>query len=99
MLAWRWQDPLIDVVDMTLVRTKVIEHAFTTRYLYYLKPSFTMAGKFLATSDGIVPLSSIRLIKTNGIPSATDPAWRQACANTAGSPWYASCLLCPNSLR
>ena len=77
------QDPLVNAVDMQLIRIKVTDYFQPVQYLYYLQPLFTMPSTFSASSSGlgIVPLQSIRLIKSSsGSPSATDSGWMQACA-------------------
>ena len=87
------QDPLVSSVDMQLLRIKVTDFFRPVSYLYYLQPVFTMPSNFkspLSGSTGIVPLDSIRLIKTQGLPKATDPGWMQACSSTDGNYVYAN---------
>ena len=89
------QDPLVDYSDMQLVRVKVADFFQPIRYLYYLQPLFTMPKRFsaLVSSTGIVPLESIRVIKAQDNPSATDQRWMQACANEDGDYIYADTSL------
>ena len=89
------QDPLVNAVDMQLVRIKVTDYFQPVQYLYYLQPLFTMPSTFKtpASGLGIVPLQSIRIIKTSGIPVATDPGWMQACASPDGNYVYANASL------
>jgi len=91
------QDPLVSAVDMQLVRIKVTDFFQPVQYLYYLQPLFTMPSNFRASASGlgIVPLDSIRIIKTAGssAAAATDPGWMQACANVDGAYIYGNSTL------
>jgi cysteine-rich repeat protein len=89
------QDPLVSSVDMQLFRVKVTDFFRPVSYLYYLRPVFTMPNNFKSPpgGTGIVPSSSIRLIKTQGLPSNTDPAWMQACSSSDGEYVYANSSL------
>ena len=90
------QDPLVSAVDMQLKRIKVTDFFQPVQYLYYLQPLFTLPSTFTATASGlgIVPLESIRLIKTTGsAAAATDPSWQQACASPDSKYIYANSTL------
>ena len=89
------QDPLISAIDMQLIRIKVTDFFLPVQYLYYLQPLFTMPSRFSVSpsGQGIVPLSSIRLIKSTGNPSASDASWMQACASTDNKFIYANTSL------
>ena len=89
------QDPLVNAVDMQLVRIKVTDFFQPVQYLYYLQPLFTMPSTYTASASGvgIVPVQSIRLIKTSGTASETDPSWLQACAGTNNNYIYANTSL------
>jgi len=89
------QDPLVSNVDMALTRIKVTDFFEPVKYLYYLKPMFIMPSNFGSPDDaaGIVPISSIRVIKTRGTAIATDVNWRQACASDAGTHFWNSTSL------
>lgn len=91
------QDPLVSAVDMQLMRIKVADFFQPTQYLYYLQPLFTLPNIFAASPSGvgIVPLDSIRVIRTkDGLTaSATDPGWQQACSNSEGPFVYANTSL------
>jgi hypothetical protein len=86
------QDPLVSAVDMELVRVKVTDYFQPVKYLYYLRPFFTMPNNFRSPIDGagIVPLGSIRIIKAKGPVTASDPRWQQACASNDGNYVYAN---------
>lgn len=86
------QDPLVSAVDMELVRVKVTDYFQPVKYLYYLRPFFTMPNNFRSPNDGagIVPIGSIRIIKVKGPVTATDPRWQQACASNDGNYVYAN---------
>lgn len=89
------QDPLVSAIDMQLVRVKVTDFFRPITYLYYLQPLFTMPSNFksLPSGSGIVPLESIRIIKTQSTPSATDVRWMQACGSADGNYIYANATL------
>ena len=87
------QDPLVNAVDMALVRIKVTDFFQPVQYLYYLQPLFTMPSTYTASISGvgIVPLQTIEVIKTSSTPSDTNPGWLQACAG--GNFIYANTTL------
>ena len=89
------QDPLVSAADMQLVRVKVTDYFQPVKYLYYLRPLFTMPNNFRSPIDGagIVPLGSIRVIKAKGPVTASDPRWQQACASNDGNYVYADTSL------
>lgn len=89
------QDPLVTISDMQLNRIKVADFFQPIKYLYYLQAYFQMPQNFkvLAGGSGIVPLDSIRVIKTKDIPTASDPRWMQACASADGKFIYANSSL------
>lgn len=89
------QDPLVSNVDMSLTRIKVTDFFAPVRYLYYLRPLFTIPSNFGSPDDsaGIVPISSIRVIKIRGTAVTTDINWKQACANDGGDFFWNSTSL------
>ena len=88
------QDPLVSSVDMQLKRIKVTDFFQPVKYLYYLQPVFTLPANFRNSPSGsIVPTNSIRLIKTQGLPSHSAVGWQQACASTDGEYIYANASL------
>lgn len=89
------QNPLVDYSDMKLVRVKVNDFFNPVKYLYYLRPMFTLSNRFkaMASGAGIVPLDSIRIVKSQDNPSATDARWMQACANSNGDFIYGNAAL------
>ena len=88
------QDPLVSSVDMQLNRIKVTDFFRPISYLYYLQPVFTLPSNFQTPEvGGVVPTNSIRLIKTQGLPTNTDPGWMQACSNVGGDYVYANTSL------
>lgn len=86
------QNPLVDYSDMKLVRIKVNDFFNPVKYLYYLRPMFTLSNRFkaMASGAGIVPLDSIRVVKSQDNPSATDARWVQACGSSDGNFIYAN---------
>jgi len=88
------QDPLVSSVDMQLKRIKVTDFFQPVKYLYYLEPVFTLPSNFRSSPSGlIVPTNSIRLIKTQGLPSHAAAGWQQACASADGNYIYANSSL------
>ena len=87
------KDPLVNSVDMQLVRVKVTDFFNPVQYLYYLKPVFTMPSNFRTPvgSTSVVPLNSVRVIKVaSGVSTApSSPNWKQACASADGQYIYA----------
>lgn len=88
------KDPLVNSVDMQLVRVKVTDFFNPVQYLYYLKPVFTMPSNFRTPvgSTSVVPLNSVRVIKVASGSAATPASvgWKQACASADGHYIYAN---------
>ena len=80
---------------MQLMRIKVTDFFDPVKYLYYLQPVFTIPSNFKNPPNGgmIVPTNSIRIIKSHGLPSATDAGWQQACFSADGEYVYADTSL------
>jgi len=89
------QDPLVSNVDMALTRIKVTDFFQPVKYLYYLRPMFIIPSNFGSPEDaaGIVPISSIRVIKTRGSALTTDVNWKQACSSESGDFFWNSSSL------
>ena len=89
------QDPLVDALDLKIVRVKVADFFQPIQYLYYLQPLFTMPSYFKSppSGGGMVPLDTIKVIKSQDSPSATDPRWMQACGSLDGKFIYANATL------
>jgi len=75
------QDPLVGFSSLQLERVKVVKpNSFEpARYADLLVPSFTLPPSFTGPPDAsVVPLGSIRVVKTQGVAYAKDP-WLAAC--------------------
>ena len=85
------QDTLVSFSDMQLQRVKVTDFFQPTKYLYYLTPTVVMPSGFTAPPDvSIVPLGSIRVLKSEGGATSTDPYWQQACSSAGGDDVFAN---------
>lgn len=88
------KDPMVKSVDMQLVRIKVTDYFEPVRYLYYLKPVFTLPSNFRVPvgAGSLVPLSSMRVSKKRGTTLLSE--WMQACASTEPNQYiYANTTL------
>ena len=67
--------------SLQLERIRVTDYFQPLRFADLLVPTFTLPSGFTAPPNGgsVVPLGSIRVVKSDGAAAPTDPNWQQAC--------------------